>query len=514
MHKQNAVHMLRQAKKNALSMSAALNMDFSYVRFCGEGCQNGCDEVKRPSGGTGNSARAKTIGYYESWSYGRDCDATAPEAIDSTMWTHINFAFALVNPQTFEISKMNSYDDMLYPKVIDLKLQSPNLKVYIAVGGWSAGGKVFSDMVSSAANRKAFIDSAVRFCSTYGFDGIDIDWEYPVADDRGGKEEDYTNYVTFTKELREAAKGLGLTLTLPNSYWYLKGFDVKGLEEHVDWFNIMSYDIHGVWDGNNRNTRKEVNPHTNITEISLGLDLLWRNGISNNKVVLGFGFYGRSFTLKDPSCNKPGCGFASGAKAGKCTGEAGILSNAEIGRIMDEKKLKPEFDEKAGVKWITWDSDQWVSYDDADTFKLKMDFANKLGLSGIMVWALDLDNQDSQTAQYLNSGGTMNNSNGFDRQKRVVNKKQALTGKLGYWTPCMSEKARKSTGCPGGYHELVVGHGKAYDSDALKETTGCHGKDNRILCLNNEVQAKNCNWNRQKDGVRKNFTGFDACFTC
>lgn len=96
----------------------------------------------------------------------------------------------------------------------------------------------------------------------------------------------------------------------------------------------------------------------------------------------------------------------------------------------------------------------------------------------------------------------------------------------------MSENARKRTGCPGGeyrhiaghrilahtdfqgYHESVVGHGKAYDSDALKETTGCHGKDNRILCLNNEVQAKNCNWNRQKDGVRKNFTGFDACFTC
>ena len=77
------------------------------------------------------------------------------------------------------------------------------------------------------------------------------------------------------------------------------------------------------------------------------------------------------------------CPFASGANQGECTGEAGILSNAEIGRIMADKNLKPEFDKTAGVKWITWDSDQWVSYDDADTFKLKMDFANKLGLAGM-----------------------------------------------------------------------------------------------------------------------------------
>ncbi|KAI8933458.1 hypothetical protein NX059_010072 [Plenodomus lindquistii] len=397
---------------------------------------------------------------------------------------------------------MNSYDDILYPKVIDLKMQSPSLKVYIAVGGWAAGGQIFSDMVSSAAHRKAFIDSSISFCKTHGFDGIDIDWEYPVADDRGGHKADYANFVTFMKELRQAGKGLGVTLTLPNSYWYLQGFDVKGLEEHVDWFNVMSYDIHGTWDGANRHTRKEVNPHTNITEIAEGLDLLWRNGVASNKVVLGLGFYGRSFTLKDPSCNKPVCPFASGAKAGECTGEAGILSNAEIGRIMADNNLKPQFDKVAGVKWISWDSDQWVSYDDADTLKLKADFANNLGLGGLMVWALDLDDQDAQAAQYLNSGGTMDNSKGYIRQKQVADKKQSLTGKLAYWTPCMSDKTRKEKGCPGGYHEILVGHGKTFDSDAFEQSTGCHGKDNRLLCLNNEVVAKNCNWNRKTDGSK------------
>lgn len=65
----------------------------------------------------------------------------------------------------------------------------------------------------------------------------------------------------------------------------------------------------------------------------------------------------------------------------------------------------------------------------------------------------------------------------------------------------MSEKQRRDTGCPPGYHEILVGHGKTFDSEAFEESTGCHGKDNRILCLNNELVGKGCNWNRNSDGV-------------
>lgn len=32
-------------------------------------------------------------------------------------------------------------------------------------------------MSSSAANRQAFVTSLIQFMDTYGFDGVDIDWE-------------------------------------------------------------------------------------------------------------------------------------------------------------------------------------------------------------------------------------------------------------------------------------------------------------------------------------------------
>ena len=102
-----------------------------------------------------------------------------------------------------------------------------------------------------------------------------------------------------------------------------------------------------------------VNPHTNLTEISLGMDLLWRNNIDPGKVVMGLGMYGRSFTLSSPSCNKPGCAFSGGGNPGNCTMTSGILSNAEISRIITQYSLTPVEDTTAAIKWMSWSSNQW-----------------------------------------------------------------------------------------------------------------------------------------------------------
>lgn len=78
---------------------------------------------------------------------------------------------------------------------------------------------------------------------------------------------------------------------------------------------------------------------------------------------MGQGWYGRSFTLSDPSCNTPNhvCQFSGGANAGPCSAASGILDYQEISNIIKENNLTPVHDETAGVKWITWDSNQYVN---------------------------------------------------------------------------------------------------------------------------------------------------------
>jgi GH18 family chitinase len=139
--------------------------------------------------------------------------------------------------------------------------------------------------------------------------GIDIDWEYPVASERGGMDADKANYVALMKLLHTNFKELnyGLTFTAPSSYWYLQNFDLPGMMASVDWVNIMSYDLHGTWDRNDTWIGPVVAAHTNLTEIDAALKLFWRAGVKPEQIVLGLGFYGRSFTLDSAQCNTPGC---------------------------------------------------------------------------------------------------------------------------------------------------------------------------------------------------------------
>lgn len=71
--------------------------------------------------------------------------------------------------------------------------------------------------------------------NTYGFDSIDINWEYPVADDRSGRKEDYDNLTNFIKRFQQRLglfggllKTRGISLTLPASQWCKSSNNTQG----------------------------------------------------------------------------------------------------------------------------------------------------------------------------------------------------------------------------------------------------------------------------------------------
>lgn len=90
------------------------------------------------------------------------------------------------------------------------------------------------------------------------------------------------------------------------------------------------------------------------------------------------------FTLSDPACTAPGCAFSGGATAGECTQNVGTLSLPEINRIL-AKGATVKLDKPAAVKYAVFNTNQWVSYDDAETLKLKIDYANSHCLGGYVL---------------------------------------------------------------------------------------------------------------------------------
>lgn len=352
----------------------------------------------------------------------------------------------------------------------------------------------FSDMVSTQSNRATFISSLKQFMATYNFDGVDLDWEYPGADDRGGVPADGANLVALLQEMKSSfGRSYGVSVTLPSSYWYMRHFDIPGMQPYVDWFNIMTYDIHGVWDRDNAYAGPYVRPHTNLTEIDEGLNLLWRVGVSPSKVTLGLGWYGRSFTLSDSSCNRPWCLFSGGGNAGACTGESGILSNAEILRQIASRGLTPQIDTTAGVAWVSWD-DQWVSYDTAETVQIKLNYANAHCLGGTMIWAIDLDDTAGSSLsmsdpkmKILLSNSCLD-PNGCPFQRPAVTPRAisdaTLAEKTCYTSFC-------DAGCAVGYTEVSQMNGRV---GYLDFDTSCRAGSYQSLCCADGTTYTSCHW--------------------
>ncbi len=458
----------------------------------------GCGSVTRPScgGSASSSAAARRIGYYESWANTRTCDAVAPEDLNLVGFTHINFAFAFFDGASFQVTSMDANAAALYSRFTALKSKAPGLQAWVSIGGWSLTDPgptrtAFSAMVGSAGNRATFIAGVSRFLATYGFDGVDLDWEYPVADDRGGTKADKANYAALAREMKAAFAGrYGISMTLPTSYWYLQHFDLPAIAPHVDWFNLMSYDLHGVWDRDSRFVGPYIAPHTNLTEIDLGLDLLWRSGVAPGQVVLGEGWYGRSFTLADSACTQPNgvCRFSGPAEPGPCSAAAGILDRREIDNIIAANHLQPSWDKSAGVKWvslsvlrpcpplcppsntnpqITWDN-QWVSYDDEDTLQQKHDFASSRCLGGTMVWAMD------QISQNGTDGSQNGNQNGAAADAQSVCR----------FASCDSNSAK----CPHGSSTVKGAPGSTCPA------TGHQKEKERPLCCDGGTTLGKCQW--------------------
>lgn len=274
------------------------------------------------------------------------------------------------------------------------------------------------------------------------------------------------------KRLQGSGLKKGLSLTLPSSYWYLQHFDIKNLEEHVDWFNIMSYDIHGSWDIDNDWTGPYANSHTNLTEIQDALDLLWRNDINPDKVVMGMAYYTRSFTLVDPSCSDPGCLVASAGKPGRCSETTGVLLHAEIQEMIKEHGVTPVMHREAAVKTVSWE-DQWVSFDDAATWRLKANQAREQCISGVMVWAISQDDSDATNVKALTSaiGRTRGDLPGFTLNPPSEEMNEGSI-ELCRWSGC-------ATSCPSGFKEV-----KRDGTDlTMTDHTFCSpGRTSRFCC--------------------------------
>lgn len=480
-----------------------LDVCCSPYGFCGttkEFCGN--KTVTAPSCDASSQSITRVIGYYNSAAASRSCDGMAPYAVPQGVYSHIYFAFGSIDPDSFEVIPTETSDERLYPQLAALQMRDPDQELWLSIGGWDFSDSdqptatTFSDLCAADSDKQeAFFKSLINFMGTYGFTGVDIDWEYPAAGDRNGRDEDYDNYPTFLASLKKALDDYkyGLSITLPTSYWYLQHFDLKSMESSVDWFNVMAYDLHGTWDIEDVWTGPYLDAHTNLTEIKSALDLLWGVDVKPSKVNLGLAFYGRSFTIESSSCTKPGCQYLSAGTKGNCSQSAGILFNSEIKALIDDQNLTSTLYKDAAVKTITWDTDQWVSYDDEDTWKLKAEYAKSVCLGGVMVWSIDEDDDVQTFAKGLAAAlGNVVNLNTTTGLPLTISEK-STTSSSGSKQSDYCRFINCGDTCPNGFSTIVRDDNK---KQLMLDSTECPPgyEGTQTLCCPTSSTLPTCRW--------------------
>lgn len=364
----------------------------------------------------------RCVAYFTSWAaYAR---SVTVGDMDPSLLTHVNFAFAnlningeiVVGDPWVDVEKPFSGENWESPSdsrghfnaLREMKKKYPHIKTLISVGGWTWSDN-FSDVAASDAGRETFAKSAAAFVSKYGFDGIDIDWEFPVegGDNIPHRPEDKQNYTLLLAKTREALNAQGqaegkqylLTIAGGPNVSFAKNTELKEMMKYLDFINIMSYDYHGGWENTtNHNAPLYANPNDPSEfknycvegTVNSYLDA----GVNPQDLNLGLAFYGRGWTEVTSKANNglwqngkaaTATGYGLGTWEGACFDYWDIIEN-----YVGKNGYTRYFDDIAKVPYL-YNGSNFISYDDSESIRAKLEFADSKNLGGAMFWEFSGD---------------------------------------------------------------------------------------------------------------------------
>lgn len=333
----------------------------------------------------------RVVAYYAYWDQPEYSSANIP----MTQVTHIEHAFIALDTATND-GTLSVDPSFLEPALIT-RAHAAGVKVMVSVGGSGGGQAAAFELISASASARAnFANNLLNFCKTNGYDGVDIDYEFPL------NTTDESNLTLMMQAIRSVMPSPWLlsmtTSAMGNNTWdgayYM---NLNALEGIVDFFNVMDYDFYGGWDTNSGHLAPEFqNPADPQQAGSFKTSLDWylvTVGITPSKINAGMPFYADEFTSVNGLWKS--CG-------GDCP-----VGNWGYGSF-----VKPRLNAMGYT--VQWDSSAQANYligSDFITYESVTTAANKTtyalgtrGVGGMMIWEISQDydgaSQDLLAATY------------------------------------------------------------------------------------------------------------------
>lgn len=344
-------------------------------------------------------------GYYAGWA---GYSGYTPANIPAGEVTHVTYAFANIGSDLKIALGDSAIDPSNFTRLNDMKKAHPAVKTLISVGGWTWSGR-FSDVALTDASRTAFADSIVAFIKKYGFDGVDIDWEYPGGGGLSGnvsRPEDKTNFTLLMAKLREKLDVQGnldsahylLTFAGAAGTSYANSVELSKLAGYVDYATVMTYDMHGAWVGSYTDfnaplyTPSGTSPNYKWSD-NAAIQLWIGKGFPANKITMGVPFYGIRFT---------GVKNANNGLFQSFTGGGSIPYDQIVSTYLNSSAYVRRYHSEARVPWL-FNGSTFISYDDPQSIAEKAAYIKSSGIAGAAIWELS-ENADGTLLGTLYNG--------------------------------------------------------------------------------------------------------------
>ena len=317
----------------------------------------------------------RIVGYY--------CGTTIPvDSFETEKLTHLIFCFGHLNGNQFVIH--SAADSATIKRMVVLKSKNPNMKVMLSLGGWG-GCATCSEVFSAEEGRKEFAQSVKKVSEYFKTDGLDLDWEYPAIKGfprhkfSGG---DRKNFTDLLREIRKASgDNFEISFAAGGFTSYIdSSIEWKEIIKYADFINIMSYDlVHGYSTVSGNHTPLYSTPQQKESTDN-AVQMLLRNGVPANKLVIGAAFYGRFFEIE------------KGNKVDlymPCKFSHGFSYKYSSDSLSEKNGFEKHWDEIAKAPYaINTERRLLVTYDDDTSIALKTKYAVENKLGGIMFWQL------------------------------------------------------------------------------------------------------------------------------
>ena len=334
--------------------------------------------------------------------------------------THLFYAFARIRDGRCVVGAQAGAH---FAELVELKHRYPHLRTLISVGGWQAGG--FSDAALSAGSRKRFVAScmALLFDTHRGtFDGVDIDWEFPVyggPKDITARPQDRHNMTLLVREFRRQLDALGrkrgqaflLTAALPagrmesaGPYDPARSFELGELGRTLDFINLMSYDMGTAFSpvsAFNAPLREDPADPTDPSlrrwnNVEGGVDYYLQHGVPARKLVLGVPFYGRGFRVSSSDND----GLYQPYTAPFEAGDWRIIRQ----RLLHDPQWQSHWHPLAQSPWLFNPRERiFVSFENPKSIAIRARLAQDRGLRGVFMWELAGDDDQHSLLQAMTS---------------------------------------------------------------------------------------------------------------